>query len=298
MDVPLETYLYDLSGKEDTLTSGEATGCFHEIAHNVQDYRWTTSRLVEVTNNLWPAYINEKVYKRRSYAVKHWYTAQFRESGKDFSSLDIYALLHVLLIVKDECGWETYIKFFKYYQDNVPDTLSPDTDENIYSTMVKVLSLMCNKNLVPFFQWWRWPVLEDTVAETADLPAWPGITELLDTAVLDKCTGWDECCSHDRQCGELEGDCDSDSDCRAGLVCGKNNCPVVDYGTFTVGDDCCYKEVCSGGDNCCTADHPCEEDQGDCDDDQECQEGLQCGTDNCPADVDSFESDDDCCFKP
>ena len=61
MDVPLETYLYDLSGKEDTLTSGEATGCFHEIAHNVQDYRWTTSRLVEVTNNLWPAYINEKV---------------------------------------------------------------------------------------------------------------------------------------------------------------------------------------------------------------------------------------------
>ena len=45
MDVPLETYLFDLSGKSETLTSGEATGCYHEIGHVVQDRRWTSWRL-------------------------------------------------------------------------------------------------------------------------------------------------------------------------------------------------------------------------------------------------------------
>ena len=58
--------------------------------------------------------------------------------------------------------------------------MSPNTDENVYSTMVKVLSLMCNKNLVPFFQWWKWPVMEDAVEDTKDLPGWAGIIEELD----------------------------------------------------------------------------------------------------------------------
>ena len=296
MDVPLESYLYDLSGKEDTLNSGEATGCFHEIGHNIQDRRWTTSKLVEVTNNLWPAYINEKLYKRHSYAVNPWYIEQFREAGRNFDSLDIYALLNILLLVKDECGWETYIRFFKYYQEEVPDVMSPNTDENVYSTMVKVLSLMCNKNLVPFFQWWKWPVMEDAVEDTKDLPGWVGIIVELEASTLSVCNGWDDCCTSDRRCGEGEGDCDADSHCKEGLSCGTNNCPVVTNGTFTIGDDCCHRPACTGGDSCCTAAWPCGEQEGDCDEDYECKEGLKCGSDNCPQDG-SFESDDDCCYK-
>ena len=39
-------------------------------------------------------------------------------------------------------------------------------------------------------------------------------------------------------CKEDEGDCDSDSDCESGLVCGTDNCPS---GFPSSAYDCCYK---------------------------------------------------------
>ena len=41
------------------------------------------------------------------------------------------------------------------------------------------------------------------------------------------------------KCGENEGDCDSDADCKAGLACGIDNCPA--WGNFHPEADCCYK---------------------------------------------------------
>ena len=41
----------------------------------------------------------------------------------------------------------------------------------------------------------------------------------------DSCLGGDSCCRwNGYRCGEGEGDCDSDFDCKLGLVCGKDNC--------------------------------------------------------------------------
>ena len=51
------------------------------------------------------------------------------------------------------------------------------------------------------------------------------------------CSGEDHCCTPYNKCAADEGDCDSDSDCQDGLVCGKNNCP--DKPGFEKGDDCC-----------------------------------------------------------
>ena len=51
------------------------------------------------------------------------------------------------------------------------------------------------------------------------------------------CSGEDHCCTPYNKCAVDEGDCDSDSDCQDGLVCGKNNCP--DKPGFEKGDDCC-----------------------------------------------------------
>ena len=33
-----------------------------------------------------------------------------------------------------------------------------------------------------------------------------------------------ECCSVENPCGEGEGDCDSNGECKGNLVCGSNNC--------------------------------------------------------------------------
>ena len=56
------------------------------------------------------------------------------------------------------------------------------------------------------------------------------------------CTwGGDNCCTSATPCGQDEGDCDSDADCRAGLICGTDNCPVKEGLEWDSTDDCCYQ---------------------------------------------------------
>ena len=43
------------------LGSGTAWGCFHEIGHNLQESRWMPTDTVEVTSNIFPIMINNKV---------------------------------------------------------------------------------------------------------------------------------------------------------------------------------------------------------------------------------------------
>ena len=61
-------------------------------------------------------------------------------------------------------------------------------------------------------------------------------------AVGFRCKGGDDCC--DGQCGHMEGDCDSNSDCLPGHECGDNNCP--DVKTFETDDDCCVGKILVG----------------------------------------------------
>ena len=55
------------------------------------------------------------------------------------------------------------------------------------------------------------------------------------------CTGGDSCCTPQNKCTENEGDCDSDADCKEGLVCGTDNCPVKSGLQWDEADDCCKK---------------------------------------------------------
>ena len=43
------------------------------------------------------------------------------------------------------------------------------------------------------------------------------------------------------KCGEGEGDCDKDSDCKTGLVCKEGGCPLKVGTDFQKGDECCGK---------------------------------------------------------
>ena len=45
-------------------------------------------------------------------------------------------------------------------------------------------------------------------------------------------------CTQNKPCSENQGDCDSDNECKAGLLCGKNNCPK-NLG-YEIWVDCCY----------------------------------------------------------
>lgn len=53
------------------------------------------------------------------------------------------------------------------------------------------------------------------------------------------CYKGNSCCSSSNKCGEGHGDCDYDYDCKAGLVCGENNCLGS---AFSSNDDCCKQQ--------------------------------------------------------
>ena len=61
---------------------------------------------------------------------------------------------------------------------------------------------------------------------------------------------WD-CCTSSNQCGVNEGDCDSDSECMDGLVCGNNNCPAGAPDSF----DCCTEVAVILDDGVTSFDH-------------------------------------------
>merc|ERR1711936_394878 len=54
------------------------------------------------------------------------------------------------------------------------------------------------------------------------------------------------CCSQETPCKLGEGDCESDNDCQADLVCGNNNCKEFSA-YFHEKDDCCVSPGSSGG---------------------------------------------------
>ena len=94
------------------------------------------------------------------------------------------------------------------------------------------------------------------------------------------------------KCGECEGDCDSDTGCKAGLKCYQrtHNLDVVpgcETTGFATNRDYCYDPnipvlgdhnvaTYNGGGSFCTSSNPCSKCQGDCDSSSDCQGGLLC----------------------
>ena len=59
---------------------------------------------------------------------------------------------------------------------------------------------------------------------------------------LPACNGGDSCCTPTHKCGEDDGDCDIDADCKVGLKCGEDNCSQKSDMKWDKTDDCCYRE--------------------------------------------------------
>merc|ERR1712183_614296 len=114
--------------------------------------------------------------------------------------------------------------------------------------------------------------------------------------------GSGRCCTTGTPCIQGEGDCEDDTDCADGLMCGENNCK--NFGDFFhERDDCCVKQElrCRGRhfdtERCCTKENPCVEGEGDWDSDDDCGLNLVCGDNNCKMFGDFFHKKDDCCIK-
>ena len=97
-------------------------------------------------------------------------------------------------------------------------------------------------------------------------------------------------CNSTNLCGEDEGDCDYDNQCKEAHKCGTDNCR--NFLGFPYQYDCCYSEE----EDFCTLENPCTENQGDCDSNSDCLNELVCGFDNCPHSID-YDTKVDCCYN-
>ena len=60
-----------------------------------------------------------------------------------------------------------------------------------------------------------------------------------------RCLGTNShCCTEDNKCDEYEGNCEENSHCKEGLVCGTKNCKNNWHGKmdFDANDNCCKEE--------------------------------------------------------
>lgn len=85
-------------------------------------------------------------------------------------------------------------------------------------------------------------------------------------------------CSEEFLCGEGEGNCNFDLDCRGNLICLENGGEV--YGYDSEVNVCVQMEELErpllGENDYCTLDFLCEEGQGDCNNDAYCKGDLVC----------------------
>ena len=96
-------------------------------------------------------------------------------------------------------------------------------------------------------------------------------------------------CTGSNPCGEDEGDCHYDGQCKENHKCGIDNCrSSLGFESFY---DCCY----SIEEGFCTIKNPCGVNQGDCDSHAECLGGLVCGLNNCPESL-GYNPEVDCCY--
>ncbi|GFR42852.1 hypothetical protein Agub_g3810 [Astrephomene gubernaculifera] len=153
------------------MTEG-AWGPFHELGHNHQWSDMQFSGTGESFNNLFSVYTEEKVAgvpltgsaapKARAAARKAYLNngANWKEDWNVWVALDTY------LQLQKGFGWGFYRNVFAAYQKM---TTSP---EDAVQTWIQVTSKVANRNLVPFYSAWGFPVSQDTKDAVSTLPAW------------------------------------------------------------------------------------------------------------------------------
>ncbi|CAO2603412.1 TRPM8 channel-associated factor 2 [Lemmus lemmus] len=153
-------------------------GPIHELGHNQQRHGWEfPPHTTEATCNLWSVYVHETVLGIPKAKAALELKPEEREKrirdhlqkGTPLSNWNVWTALETYLQLQETFGWEPFIQLFAEYQ-----TLSdlPNDNESKMNLWVKKFSETVQKNLVPFFEAWGWPVQKKVADSLAHLPSW------------------------------------------------------------------------------------------------------------------------------
>ncbi|XP_049750062.1 TRPM8 channel-associated factor 2 isoform X2 [Elephas maximus indicus] len=162
------------------MRSGGLWGPIHELGHNQQRSGWEfPPHTTEATCNLWSVYVNETVLGIPRAQAHPALKPPEREKrikthlgkGAPLSNWSVWTALETYLQLQEAFGWEPFIQLFAEYQ-----TFSglPGDNASKMNLWVKKFSEKVQKNLVPFFKAWGWPVQKEVADSLASLPEWQG----------------------------------------------------------------------------------------------------------------------------
>ncbi|XP_069927481.1 TRPM8 channel-associated factor 2 isoform X2 [Oryctolagus cuniculus] len=155
-------------------------GAIHELGHNQQRHGWEfPPHTTEATCNLWSVYVHETVLGIPRARAHPALSPPEREKrikahlgkGAPLSDWSVWTALETYLQLQEAFGWEPFTQLFADYQ-----TLSglPKDKAGKMNLWMKKFSEKVQKNLVPFFETWGWPIQKEVADGLAHLPPWQG----------------------------------------------------------------------------------------------------------------------------
>jgi len=157
-----------------TLRSKGNWGYYHELGHNHQKPEWTWDGLGEVTVNLFTMYALDTLNPGASHHSEVQIERQkkmvveFEKTGQldgPFPMLIPYTQLRM------EFGWEPFKKVFAEYRA-LPENERPKTLQEKKDQWLIRFSRAANRNLGPFYEYWKLGNSEEARQAVSNLPAW------------------------------------------------------------------------------------------------------------------------------
>ncbi|XP_006861345.1 PREDICTED: protein FAM115C-like [Chrysochloris asiatica] len=153
-------------------------GPIHELGHNQQKSGWEfPPHTTEATCNLWSVYVHETVLGIPRAQAHPALKPSEREKrirvhlgkGAPLCDWSVWTALETYLQLQEAFGWEPFTQLFAEYQ-TLP--CLPGDNTGKMNLWVKKFSHQVQKNLVPFFKAWGWPVQKEVADSLACLPEW------------------------------------------------------------------------------------------------------------------------------
>lgn len=153
-------------------------GPVHELGRNQQRQEWEfPPHTTDATCNLWCVYVHETVLgiPRSRANIALWPPVRekrvriYLSKGPSVKNWNSWTALETYLQLQEAFGWEPFIRLFTEYRNQ---TNLPTDNIGKMNLWVKMFSNQVQKNLVPFFEAWAWPIQKELATSLAYLPEW------------------------------------------------------------------------------------------------------------------------------
>ncbi|XP_072258092.1 TRPM8 channel-associated factor 2 [Pyxicephalus adspersus] len=153
-------------------------GPIHELGHNEQRGNWEfPPHTTEATCNLWSVYVHETVLnipRNQAHPAlkpkdRETRIQQYLKNGAKLEDWNVWTALETYLQLQEGFGWDPFKHLFAEYQTLSNAGKSNKDKMNLWA---EKFSQAVNRNLIPFFKSWGWPIEETTSQKLSALPVW------------------------------------------------------------------------------------------------------------------------------